>query len=446
MDKRFGFVILGGFFSLVSIVVLIIIRAEIVTFSRFLLFDVGGPLVIALAIGAPLLLAGRFVVRLLAEALLKKLDIERRRAEIREIDARASKIQREAEVTVITAPIGHQIHIADTRDGTYWRSAHLEARIYANGPGSRALPTADELAAWLAWQELHSTARRPALAGPEPPQLGPGGMVSLEPILPRLVAAQRLIIAGGSDAGKTTLIKHIIAGRADHSRIVVIDPHAPSKVLGFDVIGSGRDYAAIGQALESLEWLMTSRYHDVREGVLSYGQHNRVSVFIDEWTSIARYVDRAGEIFETLLTESRKVNIHLTVITHSPNVDTLGISAAIRKSAILVEITGGQGEPRRAFIHPTSKTNPDGSKARPREFALPGPFVGFPQPAGQVILELPDARTLQAQAMASEGASPTAIAREFFGVQRPNGQQINEVRELLERAQQARQNNDNGAM
>lgn len=257
----------------------------------------------------------------------------------------------------------------------------------------------------------------------------------MEPILPRLVAAQRLIIAGGSDAGKTTLIKHIIAGRADHSKIIPIDPHAPSKLLGYDVIGAGRDYAAIERALESLLVLMTARYQDVKAGDFQYGQHERVSVFIDEWTGIVREIRSAGDMLATLLTESRKVNIHLALCCHSTTVDALGLpDAQIRKSATVVEITGGNdGTPRRAFIHPASKTNPDGSKALPQEYALPGPFVGYVQPAGEieVVSALPEARVIRAVIDHQNGVSDTAIAKAFYQVKRPNAAQIADVRALF---------------
>jgi hypothetical protein len=297
------------------------------------------------------------------------------------------------------------------------------------------------------WNRYHATAKngggdrweiaQPPVAG----QLEPG----LPPLLPKLVDAQRLIIAGPSDAGKTTLIKHIIASRADHSGIIVIDPHAPSKILGFDCIGAGRDYEAIAAALESLVELMTARYEDVRLEMMKYGQHHRVSVFIDEWTGIVRNIKNAGDMLAILLIESRKVNIHLTVIAHSTTVEALGLpDAQIRKSATVIELTGGQGSSRRAFVLPASKVNPDGSKATPVEHALPGPFPGYVQPQPPMVRELPDARILRALRMEADGASITAIAKEYFGVEKPNGGQTKAVRDLLRRAMEARQSYDNG--
>lgn len=353
--------------------------------------------------------------------------------------AEAEKIRRDSDIYVVTAKIDEQVHLLDRKTG-YWRAAHSDPRTYANGPQGRSLPNEEELATWYAWQQSHS--RRVVETVQPVAQLA---APQLDPVLPRLVEAQRLIIAGGSDAGKSTLVKHIIAGRADHSKIIVIDPHGKSDLLGYPVIGAGRDYEAIGEALRSLVWLMTARYSDVKCGAFNYGQHERVSVFVDEWTSIAQKVDGAGAALKTLLVESRKINIHLAIITHSTTVETLGIDAQIRKSATVVELMGGNGNPRRVFIHPSTKLAPDGGKARPVEYALPGPFQGYVKPGAEVVLELPDARILQAQQMHLDGASLTAVTRTFFDTQNPNGRQINEVRAILDRATQARQSREKPA-
>ena len=258
------------------------------------------------------------------------------------------------------------------------------------------------------------------------PQIEPNNEV-LEPILPLLVDSQRLIIAGGSDAGKTTLVKHIISGRRNHSKIVIIDPHSPSRILGIDVIGAGRDYPAIGDALESLVLLMTARYEDVKAGVLGYFEHDRISVFIDEWTSISREIKEAGNQLAILLTESRKVNIHLTICSHTLTVDGLGLpDAQFKKSATLVEIIGGNGQPRKGFILPRSKLN-----GKPIEYLLPGPFIGYVEPT-QEVLRLPDSKSLKAQILRLQGFSNTAIARELFGVDKATGGQINAIKEMLE--------------
>lgn len=284
---------------------------------------------------------------------------------------------------------------------------------------------------------LTTGSRAAALPGPDLAAQLPAGP---PPLLPVLLQAQRLIVGGGSDSGKSTLAKHLIAGRSEDSQIVVIDPHSPSRVLGYDVIGAGRDYHAIGQALESLELLMHERYTDVAAGLMGYFQHSRLSIFIDEWTGIIEAIPEAGSRLKVLLTESRKVNMFLCLLTHATTLDGLGLpSAQLKKSALIVELVGGQGQPHRAFVHPSTTLANDGKKARPVEYALPGPFTGWPQPAAEIVLDLPSPEIIKIQRMADEGASLRAMARELFpGVKDPGGPYIDQVKELLKRAEAAK--------
>jgi hypothetical protein len=332
-----------------------------------------------------------------------------------------------------TAGAGDQVYLHDLL-ANLTTPLHLQA-----GPinGSYVEPSDLELEHWRINQLAHARTPRAIAAPEQPAQLAAGD--ALPPLLPVVLQAQRLIVVGGSDSGKSTIAKHIIAGRAEASQIIPIDPHAPSKVLGYDVIGAGRDWDAIGCALESLELLMHERYGDVAAGFMGYFQHSRISVLIDEWYAIVQRVDRAGAILATLLTESRKVNIHLTLLTNSTTLEGLGLpSAQLKKSAIIVELVGGQGQPHRAFVHPQSETGTDGRKARKVEYALPGPFTGFAQPAGEVVLELPDPAIIKVQKMSDEGASLRSMAKEFFGVDHPNGGHINQIKGLLARAEAAR--------
>ncbi|MCB9080019.1 MAG: hypothetical protein H6631_20635 [Anaerolineaceae bacterium] len=410
---------------------------------------VATPTAIALAILVCLVVGGTgtaLFLRLYHVAGIAGAQKRRANAQASLVEARARRERRAASAVVIV-DANKQVFkpTFDADDNmTDIRRVDLPGLPGVNGAPVELTPFQERML--FKWHVLHNTAS----VSPgnwevvEPAGLSAGRTLDLPPILPRLLDAQRLIIAGGSDAGKTTLVKHIVAGRIDHSRIIPIDPHAPSKILGFDVIGAGRDYAAIADALESLVLLMTSRYQDVKAGVLGYGQHERVSVFIDEWTGIVRNVDRAGDQLAILLTESRKVNIHLTLCCHSTTIEALGLpDAQIRKSATVVEIVGGNGAPRRAFIQPAGKTNPDGSKAKPQEYALPGPFAGYVQAPAEVVRALPDSKILKAQMMEAADESITAIAAEYFGVDKPNGRQLKQIRELLERATIARQGYDN---
>lgn len=345
--------------------------------------------------------------------------------------AEVIKARREAGHWQTVAPAGSQIILHDVTESgltVNHKPGHLAAG-WINGHPVEWSPA--QVSQWAFFQVQQSINKPPrTVTGPAPAAQLEG---SLSPILPLLTQAQRVILAGGSNSGKTTLTKHLIAARSQDSRIVVIDPHSPSKLLGIDVIGAGRKYDKIGQALESLVLLMQERYEDVAKGVFGYQEHPRVSVFIDEWTSIAEEVDHAGRILKTLLTESRKVNIHLVLLAHSTTVPVLGLpDAQIKKSAMIVELTGGNGEPHRAFVQPASRTTPDGRRATPVEYALPGPFASYAQPAGEIILDLPDPRLVRLRQMAGEGKKPTVLAREYFGVDKPNSRQIEAVMKILE--------------
>lgn len=434
-------------FSFVTILIVLLMSYDII---RSAVGVVATPA--AVGVGAAIVLSIGGSGAAFAWALFQSA--EGRRMKNRQIRAKAQRIEAEALATLRASagPI-----IAEANQGVYktlWQGDQMVEvrRVDLPLPAVNGLPVrldANQLALLDRWNQYHATSKKDrweVAPAPPPPaaagQLGPG----LPPLLPRLVGAQRLIIAGNSDAGKTTLIKWMIAHRADHSAIVVIDPHAPSKILGYDCIGAGRDYEAIAAALESLVELMSNRYEDVRLGVMNYGQHQRISVFIDEWTGIVQNIKDAGRLLAILLVESRKVNIHLTVIAHSTTIEALGLpDAQIRKSAMIVELSGGNdGSARRAFVLPAAKTNPDGSKATPTEHALPGPFAGYAQPAPPVVRELPDAKILRALRMDADGASVTAIAKEYFGVDKPNGSQTRQIRDLLKRATEARQGHDNG--
>jgi len=334
------------------------------------------------------------------------------------------RAEREANTWTDIAPPGSLIIRHTTNDYQIVSEPLHTAAGRVNGSPSAFKP--DELQRWA----IHTLANAQARAGgkmlpaPEPVEV-------IEPLLPKLVNAQRLIIAGGSDAGKSTLAKHLIAARADHSHIIPIDPHSPSKLLGYDVIGAGRRYDAIGDALESLVLMMTDRYTDVAGGVFGYGDHQRITVLVDEWTSINENIPEAGRLLKTLLTESRKVNMHLVIMVHSLTSNVLGIDAQIRASAMQVQLEGGNGEPRRSYILPLGK-GPNSSRKEWSEYTLPGPFAGYVEPAAEVVVELPDKLELKARAMAASGATPTAIARELLNSgNKATGPQIRQIKAIL---------------
>ena len=74
------------------------------------------------------------------------------------------------------------------------------------------------------------------------------------------------------------------------------------------------------------------------------------------------------------------------------------------------------------------------------EYTLPGLFDDSRIPKDKVTLALPDAKVLKATMMADDGESWSNIARDYYGLngKRPSGKQIKDVRNLCDRARQAR--------
>lgn len=191
-------------------------------------------------------------------------------------------------------------------------------------------------------------------------------VLDLDPALHR---AQRLLIVGASDAGKTTLVQHVLGQREN---VLVVDPHATRGKWGeARVIGAGRNYEAIGRTLDGLVGMMDRRYQELDRGDVAEGEHPRCTVVVDEWRAITRNVKDAGERLSTLLTEARKVNMDLIVATHSANVKALGIEGEgdLRDGFTVVRIKR-EGEQRVATIEQGDK---------PRPLRLPGHYT--PKPA-----------------------------------------------------------------
>ena len=227
--------------------------------------------------------------------------------------------EREAQVMVITAREGDQIYIRDLANAP-WRNAHLDTRVYAPGPATAPSPT--EITAWQTYQLRH---RAKTLEAAQTPVLAPPTPVDL---LTALDQAQCALIVGQREAGKTTLLQHLIRRRLASSRVVVLDPHSHPKrwPAGSTVIGTERNFPHIERALVGLEALMGKRYRDIGRGLVREGEHPSITVVVDEWRAIVFNLGKpAGNIIKTLLAESRKTNIDVFVGTHSERVKALGI-------------------------------------------------------------------------------------------------------------------------
>ncbi len=343
-------------------------------------------------------------------------------AEADKAAAEARKARRESDIYTVTHRADEVLHVYDDRKG-YWRNAALDPRLYANGPES-APPTGGELATWAAWQQLHATAKKPQITAPAEDH--PVIEQPLPPLLDVLYNAPRIALGGSSGAGKTTVAKMLMAEDMHRGKkVMFVSPHEQGTIGGVPVVGCGRNYADIALVLEALVLLMTKRYRDVATGEYAHFSHHPISVYVDEWTSIKNEVEDAGAMLGTLITEARKVSMGFTVLTHSLQVNTLGINTDLRQSLTLAWLDGGEGQPFEAAIH---KYGPTG-KLEVLPHRHPGYYdVTLPD---NFVVDIPSPQVIKAQTMKAGGASDTAVAKEIFGVKKPSRDHISKARLLI---------------
>lgn len=133
------------------------------------------------------------------------------------------------------------------------------------------------------------------------------------PLLPAIQHSLSLVLLGGQGTGKTTLLCHILDQRASQGeRCIVIDPHGHNGKYPYgELVGGGRDYKGIDQALHDAITEMNYRYSNYP------GNFIPTTYFIDEFTLLHRECNNAKRFIESALTEFRKVNMRLVICLHS---------------------------------------------------------------------------------------------------------------------------------
>lgn len=337
---------------------------------------------------------------------------------------------REYEIQILRAGViferaapGHQVYRHDVATNLT-TPLHLTPGA-VNGYPIR--PTDSELQRWYVHAMLYGKVGRAEdvlTAAPDPAPLIAEG--ALEYIL----RAERRLISGASGSGKSSLAKHIIWQEWQRGTPTIpIDPHHEGEaMLGFPVIGAGRRYDLIEQAIETLYLAMDVRYKQAAAG-FQFSTFDSWHIIIDELTAILANTSKATlEMLTLLIIESRKVRVRLTVLGHSYNVADLGLSGPIRSSLSVWNCTGGNGEP----VGPIERMKAEGSRLRPDgQFTHPGPFTGALD-ARALIIDLPAPDIIRARGMAAEGESATAIARVIFKTGKATGPQVNQVKKWLE--------------
>jgi len=241
-------------------------------------------------------------------------------------------------------------------------------------------------------------------------------------LLSLLDKADRVLVKGASDAGKTTILQHI-AQRSNG--VFIIDPHfAPGiwPVARSRIVGAGRDYPAIDKFLAQLMAEVNGRYLRRAKGELNF---EPITLIIDEFNSIRAECDQAGRIISTLIRESRKVHLRLFIGSHSELVKPLGLEGQgdVREGLLIVRLSVDQITKQRVCKVDDGNREldcwfpPFGSVAQP--VSLPAePVILRPTNQEQQIISLHEA-----------GASMNEIARQVFG--HIGGNQNKAIKEIL---------------
>ena len=146
-------------------------------------------------------------------------------------------------------------------------------------------------------------------------------------ILSDIEPLQRLLIVGGQNSGKTTLLKHIANQRSVTSNVLIFDSHNHAGKWNDDyrIVGHGRDYQAIETELKNLVSVMDARYKEYATGKVKERQHDLITVISDEWTTLSENINNLDSYLLPLLTESRKVGIDFIIACHSETAGSLGL-------------------------------------------------------------------------------------------------------------------------
>ena len=223
--------------------------------------------------------------------------------------------------------------------------------------------------------KLQVTQPAAAIAAPAPQQPQPIDL------LQALELADAALVCGARGTGKTTLLQTLLNYRRN---VHVIDIHAtPGKWPGASqVIGSGRDFAAVERALQWVVTEMDARAKRLASGLASEQdfQADPITLLLDEWYACTQKADNAAEVIRTLIAESRKFGIALFLSSQSDRVKSLGLERAgdLKAGLAIVRLQKTSDGNRTATIAMGDE--------EPKPALLPAPILTQPTPKKQPVI------------------------------------------------------------
>jgi hypothetical protein len=162
-----------------------------------------------------------------------------------------------------------------------------------------------------------------------------------------------LMIAGRTEAGKTTMAEAVIAQRASQGELLyVLDPHyQPGKWCGLPAVGGGRGYGDVMSGLSLVMEELDQRYVDFSRGKRTE-DFKRLTVFIDEVPALVEWCFDGKKLRDPrwisfakhLGSEARKVRIAVILMTQSPLVQDILINTRMRENFTRIALGDQAGE------------------------------------------------------------------------------------------------------
>lgn len=205
------------------------------------------------------------------------------------------------------------------------------------------------------------------------------------PLLPALIDCPNILIVGGKNSGKTTLLQHIEQERLQSGQTIILDSHSQPGQWRGQMIGCGRGYSKIKNAMIGLNNLLDNRYK-----IFSTGNNDfePIHQFVDEYTLLPGYLKKLDFDIANWavpqLTEGRKIGMNLVVGIHSARAKNLGLSGQmdiLESFDVIVFLKNIQGQRYAICDFGEGKTD--------TKYIHPGPFVHQQQITQTVDYPLP---------------------------------------------------------
>jgi hypothetical protein len=153
------------------------------------------------------------------------------------------------------------------------------------------------------------------------------------PLLPvdSLIGYPSILIHGAQGSGKTSLAAYILQRRREVGHAVtVLDPHAGfGQWEGLRVVGAGMDFGAIDEEIDGFIGSVKDSYSQHRAKPTQFAP---ATLFVDEFTNLASRAKNAGELFKSGVSDLRKINKHLLIVSHARTLAGLGDARGMAKT------------------------------------------------------------------------------------------------------------------